>query len=197
LGVLVHFSREESLTQGTIRNEADSKFLEGRQYLLLGAPGPKRVFALDSGHGFDRVRAPNRLRPCFRKAEVPDLAFLNQFLYRSRNVFDWHFQRNAMLVEQIDSIDLESLERGFCDLPDVLRPTVEPDLLAAGRIKLEPELGGNCHFLTERRKSLTHELFVAERAVHFGCVEERYAAFDRSPDNPHHLPLAFPRPVPE
>ena len=49
----------------------------------------------------------------FGKAEVLDLAFLNQVLHRSRHVFDRHVRVNAVLIEQVDGIDPEPLERAF------------------------------------------------------------------------------------
>ena len=54
----------------------------------------------------DGVRATDRPHSCFRKAEVLDLALLNQVLHRSRYVFDRHVRVNTVLIEQIDGIDL-------------------------------------------------------------------------------------------
>ena len=57
-----------------------------------------------------------------------DLALLNQIFYRTGNVFDRHLQIDPMLIEQIDGLDLEPLERGLGDLPDVLRAASRPAL---------------------------------------------------------------------
>ncbi len=51
----------------------------------------------------DGVRAADRLHARFGKAEVLHLACLNQFLHRSRHVFDRHVRVNAVLIEQIDA----------------------------------------------------------------------------------------------
>ena len=74
----------------------------------------------------DGVSAANRLHPGFRKAEVLDLALLNQLLHRAGDVFDRHIRIDAVLIEEIDRIDLEPLERALGDLLDVLRPAVQP-----------------------------------------------------------------------
>jgi len=124
----------------------------------------------------DGVRATDRLHPCFRKSEVPDLAFLNQILNRSRHVFDWHLRINAMLIEEIDVVGLQSLERRFGNLLDVLRPAIGADLLPVG-IKFETELGGHHYLIANGSQRFAHQLFVCERTVHFSSVEERYAAF--------------------
>ena len=55
----------------------------------------------------DSVRAPNRLHSGFRKAEVLNLALLNQVLHRSRDVLDGHVRVNTVLIEQIDNIGPE------------------------------------------------------------------------------------------
>ena len=75
------------------------------------------------------------LHPCFGKAEVLHLALLNQFFHRSRNVFDRHVGVNAVLIEQVDDIGLQALERGLGDFLDVFWPAVQPGLFARVRIK--------------------------------------------------------------
>jgi hypothetical protein len=78
-----------------------------------GVPPPQRVFALERGDRLDGVRAANRLHARFGKAEVLDLALLNQFLHRARHVFDGHVRVNPVLIEQVDGLDLEPLERAL------------------------------------------------------------------------------------
>lgn len=58
----------------------------------------------------------NSLNSWVRKTEVLDLAVVDEFLHRSHDVFDRHVQIETMLVEQIDRINLESLERSLSDL---------------------------------------------------------------------------------
>ena len=69
--------------------------------------------------------AADGLHARFGEAEVLDLAFLNQFLHRARHVFDGHVRVDAVLIEQVDDVDLEPLERAFDGLLDVLRPAVQ------------------------------------------------------------------------
>jgi hypothetical protein len=56
------------------------------------------------------VGAADRLRSCFRQAEVVHLTFPNQVLHRSRRVFDRHLRVHAVLIEQVNSLDAKSLE---------------------------------------------------------------------------------------
>jgi hypothetical protein len=86
------------------------------------------------------VRATNGLHSGFRKAEVSDFALLNQILHGSGNVFNWNLRIDAVLIEQINYVGPESLERGVSYLLDVLRPAIHPDLFPVG-IKFETELG--------------------------------------------------------
>ena len=107
-----------------------------------------------------------------------NFAFLDQVLHRSRYVFDRHVRVDTVLIEQVDGIDRESLERPLRDLLDVLWPTIQADpLRPAVGIEFEPELGGDRHLPTERSEGFAHEFFVRERAVHFSGVKECDAAF--------------------
>src|SRR5262249_11462262 len=112
------------------------------------------------------MRATDRLRSRFGKAEMPDLALLNQFLHRSGDVFDWGVRVNTMLIEKIDGLDPEPLERGFGDLLYMLRPAVEsyPTRLSVG-LEFESELGGDHDLPTDGSQRLAHEFFVYEWAV--------------------------------
>ena len=54
------------------------------------------------------MRAADGFNPGFGKAKVLHLALLDQFLHGSRHVFYRHTGVNAMLIEKIDGINLES-----------------------------------------------------------------------------------------
>src|SRR5918994_1790793 len=166
--VLVDRARQEALAERAEGDEADTELLESRQDLLLGLSPPQRIFALEGSDRLHRVCAPDRLHACFGKAEVLDLAFLDQLLYRAGNVFDRHVRIDAVLIEEIDAVGLQALERGLGDLPDVLWPAVKARLCVSG---FEAELGSDHHPITEWGEGCAHELLVGERAVSFRRVE--------------------------
>jgi len=58
------------------------------------------------------------------QAEVPDLSLPDEIVHGAGDVLDGHVGIDAMLVQEVDRIDLESLERCLRDLADVLRPAV-------------------------------------------------------------------------
>jgi len=62
------------------------------------------------------VCATYRLHACFREPEALHLALLNQLFHRSRHIFDWHVRVNPVLIEKIDDVGLEALQRGLGDL---------------------------------------------------------------------------------
>ena len=176
---LVDFPREESLAKRAEGHEPDAELLEGRQHFRFGLPKPQRVFALERGDRLDGVGAADRLHAGFREPEVLDLAFVNQILHRPGDVFDRHVRVHAVLIEEVDRLDLQTLQRGLGNLFDVRRPAIE----AARSIgfEREPELGRDDHLVTEGAERFADELFIDERAVGFGGVEERDAAFDGRP----------------
>jgi hypothetical protein len=155
---------------------------------------------LESGERLDGVCATNRLRACLGKAEVLDLARLNQFLHRAGDVFDRHVRVDPVLIEQVDGLDLEPLERPFDSLLDVLRPAVEArrTLHSPGieiRTDVEPKFGGDHHLPAKRSEGFAHKLFVQERAVHFGGVKECDATVHGGTEERGHLLLVFGRAV--
>ena len=141
--------------------------------LLLGFAPPERVFALKRRDGLDGVRAANRLHACFGQSEMLHFAGLDQFLDRARNVFDGHIGIDAVLVEQIDEVGLETLERGVGDFADVVRPAVETALSALDP-DFESKLGGDDDVLAKRRERLADQVFVRVWPVNFGGIEERH-----------------------
>jgi hypothetical protein len=122
------------------------------------------------------VCATDRVHARFRKPEVLDLPVVNQVLHRSGDVFDGHVRVNTVLIEQVDRIDLEPFERGLGDLLYVRWPAVQAAPPAG--FECEPELGCDHDLMSERGERFANELFIGERSIGFGSVEECDAAFD-------------------
>ena len=120
--------------------------------------------------------ATDRLRPYLREAEVLNLTLPNQVLHRPRHLFNRHVRVNTMLTEEIDGVNLESLERPIGSLLDALWSTIEASQPLPLRTKVEPELGGDHHAVAYRSERFADELFVRERAVNLGGIEESNAA---------------------
>src|SRR5439155_12918986 len=152
---------EEALSERTERNEADSKLLERRQHFLLGLAVPERVFALHGGNRLNGVRATDGPCCCFRKPEVLDLALLNEVLYGTRHVFDRDLRVHAMLVEEVNDIDPEPLERAFDSLLDVLGLAIQanPTRTAVG-LELVGELGGDCDAPSQGLQGFADQFFI-------------------------------------
>ncbi len=93
-----------------------------------------------------------------------------------------------MLIEQINCLGLEPLQRSLGDLFDAFGPTIQT--LPTGTsvwIQFEPELRGDHHSPAERRERFAHKLFVGERAIDFSGIEEGDAAFHGCPEKRRHL----------
>ena len=71
-------------------------------------------------------------------------------------------------------------ERRVRRLPDVLGPAVQPLRLAL-RVEAEAELRRDHHVVADRLQGLAHQLFVRERAVDLGGVEEGDAPLHGAP----------------
>src|SRR5580692_3072212 len=187
LRIFADLAREEAFAQRAKRNESNPEFLERRDHLRFRFSPPYRIFALQRSDGLNFVCATDRLYPRFRKSEVLHLALLNQILHGSSDIFNRYVRINTVLIEQIDDIGLETLQRSLSDFLDVLWTAVQSGLFAGGGIQLEPELGGDHHFSTERTQGFAHEFFVGKRAVDFSRVEECDASLHSGADDRDHF----------
>src|SRR5262245_37532507 len=100
---------------------------------------------------------------------MPHLAILNTVLDGACHVLDRDVRVDPVLIEQVDVIGSEPLERGIGHLPDALRPAVQTRSRVA---VLEAELGRNDDMIANRRKSFAYQLLVCERPVSLGGVKE-------------------------
>ena len=159
LGGCVDLAGEEAFAERAEGNEADAEFFErGHDGLFRLAP-EERVLALQCGDGLHGVSAADGLCACFGETEVFDLACLNQVLDCAGGVFDGSVGVDAMLVEEVDGVGLQALERAFDDLLDVVGAAVGrgPFAVIVG-VGLKAELGGNDDVSCGRERGLRRRL---------------------------------------
>lgn len=101
-----------------------------------------------------------------------------------------------MLVEEVDDVGPETLQRCFGHLLDVLGPAVKalPRRGAAGA-HVEAELGGDDDPVANGLERLPDQLLVDEGSVDFGRIEERDAKIHCRADHVDHLGALRWRPV--
>ena len=114
---LVDLAGEEALAERAEGHEADAELLERRQQLLLRPAPPQRVLALDGRDRLHGVRPADGLHAGLGEAEVPHLALGDQLLDRARHLLDRHVRVDAVLVEEVDRVGAQALQRGLRDLP--------------------------------------------------------------------------------
>ena len=79
-----------------------------------------------------------------------------------------------MLVEQVDGIDSQPLERPFGDLFDVFGLAIERAPLASiAGIRLPSELRRDHHFPAEGSERFAYQFLVHQPSVDLGGIEER------------------------
>src|SRR5438552_7950383 len=180
---LVDRARQEALAEGTEWHKPDAELLQGRQQLFLRASPPQGILALHGRHRLHCVRAADRAHAGFRHAEVFHLALRNQFLDRSRHVFDRHVRVNAVLIIEIDHIGPEPFQRPFDAPLDAIGPA---GLHLLSVLDFDAELGGNHDLSAHGRQRLADELFVGVCTVNLCGIEERDAALDGLADERDH-----------
>ena len=166
---------EEPFAQRAVGDEPDPQLRDGREDLLLGRTPPEGVLALESGDGMDRVRAPDGVGGRLGHPEVPHLAGLDQPLDGAGDVLDGDVRVDAVLVVEVDDVDVEPAQRALDRPVDVLRPARHAVRDAVVVVR-EAELRGDDHLVAVRREGLADDLLVDERPVDLRRVEERHPA---------------------
>ncbi len=130
----------------------------------------------------------DRLGSGFRQAEVLHLAGRDQLLHRAGDVLDRHLRIDAVLVEEVDAVGAQPLQRGLGHLLDVFGPAVQATLGAGLGIEVEAELAGDDHLVAHRLQRFADQPLVGERAIDLGGVEEGDATLGRGADQLQALP---------
>ena len=111
---------------------------------------------------------------------MQNFALRDQLLDRTGDVLDRDVRIDAMLVQQIDAVGTEALERGIDDRLDVLRSAVQT---TSAPFDVEAELRRDPDAVANRRERFSNELFAGVRSVDFSGVEKRDASFMRFTEN--------------
>src|ERR1700722_9923792 len=106
-------------------------------------------------------------------------ALPNEIFHRSRNVLDGNFGIDAVLIEEVDRIRSESLERGIGVLANALGPAVES---CRGSACLEAEFRRDDNLVAKRLDGFAYQFLVEIWAVGFRRIEESHTAFESGAD---------------
>src|ERR1700691_1725693 len=193
LGILVDGAGQEPSSQRAEGHKADPEPLEGRQDLLLGFSPPQGVLALHRIDRLHRMNSTDGLCPGFGQAEMLHLAFLNQIPHGAGHLLDRYGGVDSVLIQEINEIGLEALERSFHHLPDVLGPAVETVWLAVD--DLEAKFGRDTDPPPLWSQRLAQQFFVLVRSVNLRSVKEGHAAIDRGAEQGNRLLFVSRRPV--
>ena len=107
---------------------------------------------------------------------MQNLALSDQLFDRARNVLDRDVRVDAMLVQQIDTVGAEALERAFDDCLDVLGAAVQT---ASASLDVEAKLRRDPDIVANWRQRFTDKLLAGVGPVHFGGIEEGHASLMR------------------
>jgi hypothetical protein len=124
------------------------------------------------------MRAPDVLHACFGEAEVFHFALADELFHGAGDVFDRHVRIDAMLIEEVDRLDAQSLERTVDGAANRVGTAVESGELLPVLLEVEAELRGDDDAAAERRERFADNLFVREWTVDLRGVEERDATLD-------------------
>lgn len=135
-----------------------------------------------------RVSSPNGLRTGFRQAEILYFPFADQWLHRTGHLLDRHLGIDAVLIQQIDRLYPQALQRTFHRPANMLRTAVQ-HLLPRRLRQIETEFGGDDDPIAHRRQRFAQQLLVRERTINLGGIEERHPLVNRGADQFDRLPF--------
>jgi hypothetical protein len=124
------------------------------------------------------------LAPASGRGKMLDLALADQLLHGPGDVPDRHIGVDAVLVQKVDAVGLETLQHPVGRDLYVLGTAVQAGMaIPRLGVDVRAELRGDRHLLAERCERLADEFFVRERAVCLGGVEKGDAALDGHADD--------------
>jgi hypothetical protein len=123
------------------------------------------------------MRAPDRLDARFRQPEMPDLALIDQVAHGACHIFDGDVRILAVLVEQVELLDLQAFERLLGHGANALGTAIEPLLRVA---IAEAEFGGDDDLTAHRRQRFADQFFIGP--VGLGRIEQGHALLHRRTD---------------
>ena len=134
---------------------------------------------MQRGDGLYSVGAADCPGASFREAEVLHFSCGDEVLDGTGDIFDGDVGVDAVLVEQVDRINVQALEGGIADFFDVLRAAVEwGGARRQTGLAVEAEFGGDLYLVADWREGFANEDFVGERSIDFGGVEDRDTEVD-------------------
>src|ERR1700712_1975665 len=105
------------------------------------------------------------------------LACLDEVLYGTGSFLNGSVGINTVLIEEVDGVGLQALERPFHDLLDVVGAAIRRcPLPIISRGWLKAELRRNDHVFAEGSEGFTDYFLIDVGAVHFGGIKEGNAA---------------------
>src|SRR5437879_12142312 len=108
---------------------------------------------------------------CVRMPDMQDFPLRNECLDRTRNVLDRHMGVNPVLIEEVDMVSPQTLQASFRSLLDVLRSTIQTEVVT----EVEAKLRGNLYLVAERFECSVDDRLTRLRSVHFRRIEECHA----------------------
>src|SRR5258706_3696446 len=120
----------------------------------------------------DRMGAPDVGYTGLGKAEKAYLSLLDQITYRTGHILHRHLWIDTVLIQQVNVIGLESLERAFDGLTDILRPArcFGAHLLAV--LEMKAKFGGDDYLVAPALERPAEQLLVGEGTIGLRCISE-------------------------
>jgi len=132
--------------------------------------------------GLNAVRATDDLHAGLGQAEVLDLSLADELLDGAGHILDGHLRIHTMLIQKVDAVGPQALQRRVDHAADVLGAAVQP---LPGVTVVKSELRCDHDLIAHRRERFADHAFVDVWTIGLGTVEKGHAAVKGCTDQLH------------
>src|SRR5687768_14092526 len=114
-----------------------------------------------------------RFQPHLGQSPMQNLTFPHQVTDRTSDIFNRHIWIDAVLVEEIDSISVETCEHSLDSLLDMIGTAIEsPNHLPCLKIDVPAKLGCDHNLVAEGFNGFAEQTFHLKRTISLSCVKK-------------------------
>ena len=172
IGGCLDLPRQKTATQRTIRHKPHAQIPACLEYPALRIARPQRVFRLNRRDRMHRVGALQCRRAHFAQTKIFHFARRDQFGHRPHRFFNRRGGVDAMLIVEIDHIDIQPFETRLAGRSHIFRPAVDPALQRFVRVAHESELRRQHHLFPTTGDRTADKLLIRPRPVHIGGIQK-------------------------
>src|ERR1700719_4217638 len=171
---------QKAATERTIRDKTDPELAANRKDLICRISRPKRILRLQRCDRMNGVRAANCFCAGLRQSQKAHLALAHKLRHRADRFFNRRSRIDAMLIVEIDAIDLQPAQTSFARFLDVIGFAIDSAESWLLGIAQDSKLRREDDLFAMPSQRTADQLFVGVRSINVGGIEKSDAELERA-----------------